>query len=141
MKTHSFGLFPSFVCYYSLILVAAAIQTFQEPRGSVTGNSSKLVLLVYCGQFCMLSLTDFGSHCCPNVLGTPGSDYVELMKTRSFGLFWPVLYAITHCFWLPLRSKRFGNPGVRLRGTRRNSQFWSILASFVCYYSLILGPL
>ena len=130
----------SFVCYYSLILVAAPIQTFREPRGPVTGNSSKLVLLVYCGQFCMLSLTDFGSRCDPNVLGTPGSDYVELMKTRSFGLFWPVLYAITHCFWLPLRSKRFGNPGVRLRGTRRNSQFWSILASFVCYYSLILGP-
>ena len=86
----------------------------------------------------MVLLTDFGSRCDPNVLGTPGSDYVELMKTRSFGLFWPVLYAITHWFWLPLRSKRFGNPGVRLRGTRRNSQFWSILASFVCYYLLIL---
>ena len=74
----------SFIAYYSLILVAAPIQTFREPRGPVTGNSSKLVLLVYCGQFCMLSLTDFGSRCDPNVLGTPGSDYVELMKTRSF---------------------------------------------------------
>ena len=86
----------SFVCYYSLILVAAAIQTFREPRGPVTGNSSKLTVLVYFGQFCMLLLTDFGSRCDPNVSGTPGSNYVELMKTRSFGLFRPVLYAISH---------------------------------------------
>ncbi len=86
----------SFVCYYSLILVPAAIQTFQEPRGSVTGNSSKLVLFFYFGQFCMLLLTDFGSRCDPDISGTPGSDYVELMKTRTFGLFPPVLYAISH---------------------------------------------
>ena len=96
-QTSQFWPMPtSFVCYYSLILVAAPIQTFREPRGQVTRNSSKFVLLVYCGQFCMLSLTDFGSRCDPNVLGTPGSDYVELMKTRSFGIFRPVLYATSH---------------------------------------------
>ena len=39
-----------------------------------------------------------------------------------------------------MRSECFWNPGVRLRGTRQNSQFCPILASFVCYYSLILGP-
>ena len=31
----------------------------------------------------MLVLTDFGSRCDPNVSGIPGSDYVELIKTRS----------------------------------------------------------
>jgi hypothetical protein len=33
-----------------------------------------------------------------------------------------------------------GTPRVRLRGPRQNSQFWSILTSFLSYYSLILGP-
>ena len=73
-----------------------------------------------------------------SVLGTPGSSYGELVKTRSFGLFRPVLYAISHRFWVPKPSERFGNPGVRLRGTHENSQCWPILASFVCYYSLLL---
>jgi hypothetical protein len=81
----------------------------------------------------MLLFTDFGSRYDPNISGTPGSGYGEPVKTRSFGLFWPVLYAITHRFWIPISSERFGNPGVRLRGTRQNSQFWSILANFVCY--------
>ena len=70
----------SFVCYYSLILVAAATQTFREPRGPVTGNSLKLAVLVYCGQFCMLLLTDFGSRCEPNISGTSRSGYGELEK-------------------------------------------------------------
>ena len=86
----------NFVRYYSLILVPVAIPTFREPRGPVTGNWSKLIVLAYSSRFFMLLLTDFGSHCGPNISGTPGSDYGELVKTRSFGLFWPVLYAITH---------------------------------------------
>ncbi len=80
---------------YSLILRPAAIRTFWEPWGPVTGNSSKLAVLAYSGQFCMLLVTDFGSRCHPNVSGTPGSGEGEIMKTRSFGLFRPVLYAIT----------------------------------------------
>ena len=60
------------------------------------GDSSKLAVLVYFGQFCMLLLTDFVSRCDPNVSGTPGTNYVELMKTRNFGLFRPVLYAISY---------------------------------------------
>ena len=44
----------------------------------------------------MLLLTDFGSRCDPNELGTPGSGYGELVKTRNFGLFLPPLYAIIH---------------------------------------------
>ena len=88
----------------------------------------------------MLLVTDFRSCCDPNVSGTPGSGYEELVQTRSFGLFRPVFYAITHSFCFPLRSNRFGNPGVRLCGTRENSQFWLISANFVRYYSLILVP-
>ena len=88
----------------------------------------------------MLLVTDFLSCCDPNVSGTPGSGYEELVQTRSFGLFRPVFHAITHSFCFPLRSNRFGNPGVRLCGTRENAQFWPIPTSFVCYYSLILVP-
>ena len=69
----------------------------------------------------------------PNVSGTPGSGYGELVKTRSFSLFWPVSYAITHLFWFPVRSERFGNTMVQLRGTHENSEFWPIPDSFVCY--------
>jgi len=64
--------------------------------GPVTGNSSKLVVLAYSGQFCMLLVTDFGSHCDPNVSRTSGTSYGELVKTRSFVLFRPGLYAISH---------------------------------------------
>ena len=60
------------------------------------GNSSKLAVLVYYGQVCMLLAIDFGSSCDSNVLGTPGSGYEELMKTHSFGLFRPVFHAISH---------------------------------------------
>ena len=65
-------------------MVPAVIQTFREPRGLVTGNSSKLAVLLYFGKFCMLLLTAFGARYDPNVSGTAGSNYVELMKTRSF---------------------------------------------------------
>ena len=60
------------------------------------GELEKITVLAYSGQFFMLLLTDFGSRCDTKVSGTPGSGYVELVKTRSFGLFWLVLYAITH---------------------------------------------
>ena len=64
--------------------------------GSGYGNSSKLTLLAYSGKISTLLLIDFVSSCDLNVSGTPGSGYGELIKTRSFGLFRPVLYAITH---------------------------------------------
>ena len=72
-----------------------------DPKGSgtsgpVTGNSSKLVVLAYSGQLRMLLVTDFGCRCDPKVSGTSGSGYGELVKTRSFGLLRPVLYAISH---------------------------------------------
>ena len=78
----------SFVNYYSLILGPAAIRTFREPRCVVTWNSSKHAVLAYSGHFCILLVTHFGFRCDPNVFGTPGSGYGELVKTRSFALFW-----------------------------------------------------
>ena len=65
----------------------AAIRTFWEPWGPVMGNLSKLAVLAYFGQFCMLLVTDFGSRRDPNISTTSGSGYGELVKTRSFGLF------------------------------------------------------
>ena len=79
-----------------MILDPAAIQTFREPRGLVTGNWSKLAVLAYFGQFCMLLLTDFGSRFDQKIPGTPRSGYGELVKIRNFGLLWPGLYAISH---------------------------------------------
>ena len=67
-----------------------------EPRGLLRGKSSKLEVLAYSDQFCMLLVTHFRSRYDPIVSGTPGSGYVEPIKSRSFDLFWPVLYAITH---------------------------------------------
>ena len=83
------------LCYYSLILGPTAIRMFREPRGPFTWNSSKHAILAYSGEFSKLLVTDFGSRCDLNYLGTPGSDYAELVS-RSFGLFLPLLYAITH---------------------------------------------
>ena len=75
---------------------SARSQTFWEPRGPLTGNSSKLAVLAYSGLFCVLLVTDFGSRCDPDVSKTSGFGYRELVKTRSFGLFWVVLHAIAH---------------------------------------------
>ena len=62
----------------------------------VMGKSSKPAVLAYSGQFCMLLVTEYGSHYDLNVSGTLGFDYGELVRTRSFGLFRLVFYAISH---------------------------------------------
>ena len=87
------------------------IQAFLELRGPVTVNSSKLAVLAYSGQFCMLLITDFGSCRDPNVSGTPGSGYGELVKTRSFSLYRPVLYAINTDFGTRCDPDVSGTPG------------------------------
>ena len=139
MKTRSFGLFPPvFYAITHWVWIPLRYECFGNPGVRLCGTRQNSYFWSILGQLCMLLLIDFGSRCDLNVLGTPGSVYVELMKTRSFGLFPPVLYAISHWFWAPLWSERFGNPEVRLRGNHENSQFWPIPASFVCYYSLIL---
>ena len=40
----------------------------------------------------------------------------------------------------PKRFPRLLNPGVRLRVSHEQSQYWLILAHFMDYYSLFLGP-
>jgi hypothetical protein len=69
----------------------------------------------------MVLLINFGSRVDPDVWGTPGSAYGDLAKTRRFGPLWPVFYGTTNGFWVPGRSGRLGNTGVRLRGPRQNS--------------------
>jgi hypothetical protein len=88
----------------------------------------------------MLLLNDFGSHYDPNISVTPGSGYVELVKTRSFDLFWPVLYPITHWFLVPLCFKMFRELRGPVTCNSSKSQFLPIVAIFVWYYSLIFGP-
>ena len=78
----------------------------------------------------MLLLTDFGSRCDPNVLGTPGSNYVELMKTRSFaysGEFCMLLVTDfgSRCDPNVLGTPRFGYG--ELVKTRSFALFWPIL--------------
>ena len=82
----------------------------------------------------------FCSRVDTNVWGTSGSGYENLVKSHIFGPFSSVLYAITHCVWVLWRYKRSCKSWVRLRGPRQNLQILHILSSFVCYYSLILGP-
>ena len=80
---------------------SGVIRTFEDPWGPLRGISPKLEDLVYSGQFSIQLLTSFGSLSDLNVRETQGSDYWDLAKTHRFSPFWPVLYAITHRFWVP----------------------------------------
>jgi hypothetical protein len=84
------------------------VRTFGEAREPVTGTSPKLADFVCSSQFSMLLLTDFGCRGDPNVRGTPGSAYGDLAKTRRFGPFLPVFYAIIHCFLVVVVVRTFG---------------------------------
>ena len=101
---------------------------------------SKLADLVHSSQFSMLLLTESRSRGATNVRGTSGTGYGDLVKNRRFGPFWLVFYAITHLVWFLGRSEYSTISGDRLRGPRQNWQIWSILASFLCYYSPTFGP-
>ena len=97
IKTRSSGLFwPVLYAITHLFWVSLRFERFRKPRGPITWNLSKLAVLAYSRRFCLLLITDFRSRCDPIVSGTPWSGYGELVKNRSFGLFQPVLYAITH---------------------------------------------
>jgi hypothetical protein len=88
-----------FVDYYSLFWGPGVISTIDDPGVRLHvghQHSSKLVDLVNFGQFSMLLPTNFGSRGDPKIRGTPGSGYGDVVKTRIFGPFWPVFYAITH---------------------------------------------
>jgi hypothetical protein len=84
------------------------VRTFGEDRGPVTGTSPKLADFVRFSQFSMLLLTDFGTRGDQIVRGTPGSACGDLAKTRRFGPFLPVFYAIIHCFLVVVVVRTFG---------------------------------
>src|SRR3954463_3275220 len=86
-NSHIWSILTSFRRYYPLILGPRAIRTFGEPRGPVTGMSSKLVELIPYSQFSVLLPSNFRSRGDPNVRGTPGSGYTDVVKTRTFHPF------------------------------------------------------
>src|SRR3954466_6146135 len=86
-SSHIWSILTSFLRYYPLILGPGAIRTFGEPWGPVTGMSSKLVDLIPYSQFSVLLPSNFRSRGDPNVRGTPGSGYTDVVKTRTFGPF------------------------------------------------------
>ena len=65
---------------------------------------------------------------------------MSVINTGSFGRFLPVSWTITHCFGVREWFPRLTNPGMRLRLGHQQWQFWPILARFMDYYSLFLGP-
>jgi hypothetical protein len=98
-KTRRFGPFlPVFYAIIHYFLVVVVVRTFGEARGPVTGTLPKLTDFVRFSQFYMLLLTDFGSRGDPNIRGTPRPAFGDVAKTRRFGPFLLVFYAIIHCF-------------------------------------------
>ena len=152
---------------------------FREPRGPVTGNSSKLAVLAYSAEFCKILLTDFGSA----AIRTFWEHRGPVMGTRQNSQFWSIVASFVCYYSLilgPAVNQTFREPrgpitwnslkltvlayspqfcmllvtdfgsrcDLNVSGTSRSgygelekkSQFCPIVASFVCYYSLILGP-
>ena len=77
----------------------------------------------------MLLVTNFGSHYDPNVSGTPGSAYGELVKLAVLA------YSGQFCMILVTDFGSRCDPNVSgtlggVTGTRQNLQFWPIPASF-----------
>jgi hypothetical protein len=139
-KTRRFGPFlPVFYAIIHSFLVVVVVRTFGEARGPVTGTSPKLADLVHSYLFSMLLLTDFGSRAIqtfreqrgPLMWNSP--KFTDLVHSYQFSLL------LFNVFWLSWSSERSATPGDRLRGPRQNSNILSVLASFLCYYSLILG--
>ena len=64
---------------------------------------------------------------------------MSVISTRNYGRFWPVSWAITPRFGVPMRFALLLNPKVRLHVGHQHSQFWPILSRFVYYYSLFWG--
>ena len=64
---------------------------------------------------------------------------MSVIKTGSFGRFWPVSWTTTHYFGVPEWFPWLTNPVVRLRVCHQHWQFWPVLAHFLDY-SLFWGP-
>jgi hypothetical protein len=82
----------------------------------------------------MLLHTNFGSRGNPNIRGTPGSAYGDVAKTRRFGPFLPVFFAIIHSFFVVVVVRTFGEARGPVTGTSPK------LADFVCssQFSMLL---
>jgi hypothetical protein len=65
----------------------------------------------------MLLFIVFGCRGRPNIWGCPGSGYGDLAKTRRFGPFLPVFYAIIHCFLVVMVVRTFGEARGPVTGT------------------------
>ena len=64
---------------------------------------------------------------------------MQVIDTRCFGRFCPVLCTTTHQFGVLERFLWLPKPKVCLRVVHQHSPFWPILARFMGYYSLIWG--
>ena len=62
------------------------------------------------------------------------------INTYRFGRFWPVSWATTSRFGVPVRFRRLTLLEERLRVVHQHSQFQPILARFMGYYSPFWGP-
>ena len=80
----------------------------------------------------MLLLTDFGSRVDPNVRGTPGSGYGDVVKTRIFGPFWQFSVLLPTNFGSRGDPNVWGTPGSSYRDvvkTRIFGPFWPVLCA------------
>ena len=97
-----------------------------EPRGALTCRSLTLAVLADSGPFRGLLLTNLGSQSDFYGCRSPRCAYVSFINTRHFGRFWPVSWAITHHFGVPVRFPCLLNYKVLLRAGHRHSPFWLI---------------
>ena len=88
------------VDYYSLFWGPGVISTIDEPLGAFTCRSSTLAGFVDSDPFRGLLLTVLGSQRDFHFCRTPRCACVLVVKTRSFGRFWPV-FELLHSFGIP----------------------------------------
>ena len=85
------------------ILGSEVISMINEPWGAFTCRSSTLAVFVDSEPFHGLLLTVWWSRSDFHACRTPRCAYVTVNNTHSFGRFWPISWAITHCFRGPER--------------------------------------
>ena len=126
--------------YYSLFWGPEVVSMVNEPCGAFMCRSSTLAVLADSDPYLGLLLTILGSRRDFHSCWSPRCAYVSVIKTGSFGRFWPVSWTTTHYFGVPEWFPWLTNPVVRLRVGHQHWQFWPILAHFLDYYSLFWGP-
>ena len=119
-----------FMDYYSLFWGPGVISTIDEPRGAFTCRSSTFVVFVDSDAFRGLLLT---------VLASPRCAYVSVINNDNFGRFWPVSWTIT-LFWCPTVISTIDERRDVFMCRSSTLVVLPILARFMDYYSLILGP-